>query len=231
MTYAPLPSIRCPVSCASFLVDWVYEDLAPGVDARQFGNIRASSTTHCLISFLDYLHTNLDKRKTSVICTFIDFKKAFDLVDHTIILSKAAASTDIRECLIPWLVNFSNRRQAVHIQGPVSSLEPLTCGLPQGTKMGHLCFLILINDALLDTIATTINNTHPDCTYHQHTLDNLLTWTTTNNVTINHQKSVNMKFDFSTTPNPASALSLGDSFLDLVHSTKLFGVTIDDELA
>ncbi|XP_050704319.1 uncharacterized protein LOC126989755 [Eriocheir sinensis] len=122
----PLPSLLCE----SFVADWVYEDQAPGVDVRQFGNMRASSTTHCLTSFLDFIQKNLDQRKTSAVCT-IDFRKAFDLVDHTIILSEAA-STSIRECLISWLADFfSSRRQAVRVQGKVSSFLPLTCGVQQ----------------------------------------------------------------------------------------------------
>lgn len=108
--------------------------------------------------------------------------------------------------------------------------------------MGPLCFLLLINDALLDTenrwkyvddstIATAINTNHPNYTHFQHILDNLLTWTTTNNVTINYQKSVTMLFDFSTTPTPTPTLTLGDTTLNLVRSTKLLGVTLDDKLS
>jgi len=235
----PLPSLLCE----SFVADWAYQDLAPSVDTRQFGNMRSSSTTHCLVSFLDFVHAHLDKRKSSVTSIFIDFKKAFDLVDHTTVISKAAASTGIRECLIPWLADFlSNRQQAVRVQGQVSSLLPLTCGVPQGTRMGPLCFLVMINDALLDTehrwkyvddstIAAAIDSSCPDHSAIQHTLDNLLSWTTANHVTINRQKSVVMQFDFSTNPAPSPILTLDNHPLDVVRSTKLLGVTIDDKLS
>ena len=108
--------------------------------------------------------------------------------------------------------------------------------------MGPLCFLILINDALTDTsfrwkyvddstIGTTINNTKPCFTTMQNILDNLLTWTTNNLVSINHRKTVAMHFDLATTtPAPTPVLTLGDHTLEVVHSTKVLGVTLDDKL-
>ena len=227
--------------CESFVSDWAYSDLAPTVDIQQFGNMRSSSTTHCLISFLDFIYTNLEKRKTSVATTFIDFAKAFDLVDHTIIISKAASSS-IRTSLIPWLADFlSDRRQAVRLQGSVSTFLPITCGVPQGTRMGPLCFLLLINDALMDTplrwkyvddssVGAVIDNTAPDYNNLQHTLNHLLAWTTNNHVTINDRKSVVMHFNLTTTPLPTPTLTLGTHPLEVVRSTKLLGVVIDDKL-
>lgn len=47
--------------------------------------MNSSSTTHCHVSFLDFLHHNLDKRGNSMAMLFIDFGKAFDLVDLTVI--------------------------------------------------------------------------------------------------------------------------------------------------
>ena len=59
------------------------------MDPQQFDNMKSSSTTYCLISLLDFLYQHLEKRKTSVALSFIDFRKAFDLVDHTTIITKA----------------------------------------------------------------------------------------------------------------------------------------------
>ncbi|XP_047483008.1 uncharacterized protein LOC125035007 [Penaeus chinensis] len=143
----PLPSLLCE----SFIADWAYQDLAASVDTRQFSNMCSSSTTHCLVSFLDFVLAHLHKRKSSSNSTFIDFKKSFYLVDHTTLISKAAASMGIRKCLIPWLADFlSNKQQDMRMQGQVFSLLPLTCGIAQGTRMGPLCFLAMSNDALLD---------------------------------------------------------------------------------
>ena len=93
--------------------DWAYADLASSIDMQQYGNVKATSTTHYLISLLDYIYTNLEKRKTSVVTTFIDLSKTFDLVDHTAVIRKAT-TIGLSEGLISWLSDFlTDRRQAV----------------------------------------------------------------------------------------------------------------------
>ena len=203
--------------------------------------MKSSSTTHCLINFLDFVHSHLDKRNTSLAVTFVDFKKAFDLVEHTVVLSKVV-QFGLPSHLTAWLADFlSGRQQVVRYQGTTSSSLPLSCGVPQGTKMGPLCFLILINDALTDTphrwkyvddstLATPINTKQPDYSPLQTTLDNLLTWTEENKVTINHNKTVVMHFCTSAQPLAQPQLSVGVHPLQVVKHFKLLGITLDDQL-
>ena len=193
--------------------DWVYEDIAHLIDPRQYGNVRGASTTHGLVDFLDFAYKELDKLKTGVTATFIDFKKAFDLVDHTTVIKKCIA-LGVRRCLIPWISDFlSNRRQAVRYQGSLSDFLPITCGVLQGTKLGPLLFLILINDALFDTphrmkyvddctITNSFNVEFPDHTPTQNSLDALQQWTTNNHTQVNPTKTVTMTFAFSKLPPP-----------------------------
>ena len=229
--------------CESFVTDWMYADIAPKIDPQQFGNVKSSSTTHCLIDFLDFTYKELEKRLTAVTATFIDFRKAFDLVDHTTLIKKAI-SLGVRESLIPWLCDFlSQRRQSVKLRGAISDSLPITCGVPQGTKSGPLGFLVLINDALTDTpqrykyvddctIARSFNIISPDHTPTQQTLDSLQHWTTINHVSINPLKSVSMLFSFAKIYRPPPPpLSLGTHTLETVTTFKLLGVTIDDKLS
>ena len=203
--------------------------------------MKASSTTHCLVHFLDFIYRNLEKRKTSVGLAFVDFTKAFDLVNHNIIVRKAH-ELGMQAGLISWLADFlTNRRQAVRFGGVTSTFRSLTCGVPQGTKMGPLCFLILINDALKDTdtrwkyvddstIGISVNNAAPDFSALQETLNRLQEWATSNDVTINQNKTVVMHINLGTDNIPAPAITLGTHTLQVVEAAKLLGVTIDSGL-
>ena len=172
---------------------------------------------------------------------FIDFKKAFDLVDHTTIITKAV-HLGLPPSLVAWLSDFlSDRRQAVRYQGCVSVFQLLTCGVPQGTKMGPLCYLILINDALLDTphrykyvddctVGIPVTNTTLDYTPPQEILDTLHTWTVQNKVTINHNKTVVMHFHTSGDDLDPPQLTVNGHPLQVVNTTKLLGITLDSKL-
>ncbi|XP_076030936.1 uncharacterized protein LOC143019126 [Oratosquilla oratoria] len=107
--------------------------------------------------------------------------------------------------------------------------------------MGPLCFLMLINDALADishhwkyvddsTVGSTVDNTAPDYSPLQATLDKLQAWTTDNHVTINNTKTVIMHFCISKKDVPAPNVTINTQPFQVVKSTKLLGITIDDQL-
>ena len=233
----PIPSLICE----DFVFDWAYEKICPTLDPQQFGNIKATSTSHYLVSLLDFIHSHLDKRNTSLALAFIDFRKAFDLVDHTVVINKAI-SMGLPPYLVAWLSDFlTGRRQAVRYHGSISTFQHLTCGVPQGTKMGPLCFLILINDALVHTphrwkyvddctVGIQVNNKSADYSPLQTTLDHLQEWTEANNMTINHSKTVVMHVCTSAASVPPPQVSVDSHNLQVVPTAKLLGVTIDDQL-
>ena len=77
---------------------------------------------------------------------FIDLQKAFDTVNHRILLSKLE-HYGICGCALEWFRSYlSHRKQYVSVNGSNSSLLSITCGVPQGSVLGLLLFLIYIID-------------------------------------------------------------------------------------
>ena len=236
----PIPSLICE----GFVFDRAYADIAESIDPQQFGNMKNSSTTHCLISLLDFIHRTLDaQRSVSVALAFVDFSKAFDLVNHNVVIKKAI-DLGLRPNLVSWLADFlSGRHQAVRFRGATSTCLPLTCGVPQGTKLGPLCFLMLINDALGDTdarwkyvddstIGMRVANNGDNTNYDelQNNVNNLQEWTSNNSVTINNSKTVVMHINFGAGAVNPPLITLGSNTLEVVESTKILGITIDNKL-
>lgn len=71
--------------------------------------MKSSSTTHCLVNFLDFIHNHLDKRDTSLALVFVDIGKVFDFVDHTVVITKAI-NLGLHPKLLAWLANFLSGR-------------------------------------------------------------------------------------------------------------------------
>ncbi|XP_030844181.1 uncharacterized protein LOC115925113 [Strongylocentrotus purpuratus] len=122
-------------------------DIKHQIDPKQFGNMKGSSVSHYLVSLLDDLQRGLDKPSHhATICT-IDFMKAFDLIDHTKALQKLI-QLDVNPAIITVIASFlTQRTQTTRYCGTSSSEQELSCGVPQGTKLGPVIFLIMINDA------------------------------------------------------------------------------------
>ena len=122
-----------------------YLELNSFLNNNQFGFRSKKSTTHAIINFLQYLYENLDSGKL-IFSIFLDFRKAFDSVNHDILLSKLQIY-GIRGQALDWFRSYlNNRQQYVHVNKCESSLETIKCGVPQGSILGPLLFLIFIND-------------------------------------------------------------------------------------
>ena len=206
-----------------------------------------------LNTFVDFAKRKLDSKK-HVIAIFLDFSKAFDTIDHRLLmikLEKYGFSTNALELMKNYL---SNRFSLVSFDGKFSTKELLKSGVPQGSILGPLLFIIFINDLChLDLIAmktifaddTTLlsagNNLHKIAEDLENDLKKVSEWLMHNRLLLNIKKSSAMifkwkyqqKFDQLNTNIDAInniEIKCDGENIPFVQKFTLLGVTLDEYL-
>ena len=171
---------------------------------------------------------------------FVDFKKAFDLIDHNIILDKLR-QLDLPQFLIKWYHSFlKDRKSRVKIANLKSSEHPVQAGVPQGTLLGPTLFLLHIK--CLQTCCPSTKFVDDTTIWEQCNIDGsdsklqtatqqLADWSNSNNMSLNHKKTKEMIIYMGRKPLSLNAVSLGDDKVDRISQYKLLGVILNDRLS
>ena len=115
------------------------------LSADQGGFRRGHSTVSTIADLTDDLFRNINEGRTTI-AAFVDLRKAFDTVNIHILIDKLQCA-GIRGNVLKWCKNYlSNRSQCTFVNGVKSDLQSITCGVPQGSVLGPLFFLIYVND-------------------------------------------------------------------------------------
>ena len=213
------------------------------LDQHQYGFRTKRSTTQAIINLTQYLYKNLDSNKI-IFSIFLDFRKAFDSVDHGILLSKLNVY-GVRGLAHDWFRSYlSNRKQFVHINNTNSDIKPISHGVPQGSILGPLLFLVFINDIAKSsnffkyilyaddsTLSTCINdnNIRKFAKTVNLELRKVHLWLSANNITINKDKTKYILFSYNKKIK-LPKIKIGNNIISETTVTKFLGIHIDKNL-
>ena len=169
--------------------------------------MKGTSTTYCLLDMIHTWLSYLDAPGHHLRLCFLDFSKAFDRIGHNVLIENLL-DLGARTSLIPWIISFlTNRRQRVKVPDSISDWLPIKAGVPQGTKLGPILFLVMVNNLNISSPETCIwkyvNNVSLSegleknrVSNIQSSLDTIASWSSSNWMKLNAKKCKEMQISF-----------------------------------
>ena len=213
----------------------------------QYGFRSNHSCEHAVAQLVGTVLKNLENKRTTI-SVMLDLSKAFDTIEHSIMIQKLELY-GVRGICVEWFKSYLQHRQ-MRVRCRVTSTQDealsnyqtVDYGTPQGSCLGPLIFLIFVNDMYLhlnevDSVQfaddTTVIFSHRNVNYLKYCVERELAvlddWFKANKLTLNIDKSVYMVFDRSGHKD-LNDLAIGTKSIKQVRSTKFLGTWLDDQL-
>ena len=234
-----------------FIFNQFYEylDANKSLYEHQSGFRLLHSVATALMASTNDWYLNIDKGKYTGLI-FLDLKKAFNTVDHEILLKKLKmyGVTGLEH---DWFTSYlDNRKQFCRVDGTSSDVRGINCGAPQGSCLGPLLFLIYINDLTFslqkshvsmyaDDTAISLSSKNIDDLQNDLNLDllKLQDWLHANKLSLNVVKTQSLIIGsgpnirkIESQPDAPPSFSIGDQDIELITNTRYLGVQIDSKL-
>ena len=211
---------------------------------EQHGFRKGHSTIHSIAQLTSYVNSMMNVGLPTI-AAFIDFRKAFDCVQHCVLLEKLS-NLGIDGSVVNWVTSYlSNRKQRVYANNSYSSLMDITQGVPQGSVLGPLFYIIYANDLSVslancnlalyanDTVLYTASKNFGDSIEKlQADITALSKWCATNGIMANTDKTKVMVFGSNSQVKnlPEANIVFNQIPLQVVPSYKYLGLDLDSRL-
>ena len=207
------------------------------LSTNQYGFRSKLSTVKAVLDLTEEVRNLRDQKKKDVMLVLLDLKKAFNTVNHVILIDKLDRYGVRGKSLEILRSYLSNRKQYVVLNQFKSELKDVLCGVPQGSVLGPLLFLIYINDlprivrncrlTLFADDTSVIKNKNASLDDFQEDLNRIDNWMKFNKLTVEGSKSKLLIFSKS----KADAIYFADTCLQPVASCKYLGIELDNKLS
>ena len=217
------------------------------LNKNQFGFTQNKSTSHAVFKLITDLYENIDSKNISQLL-YIDYRKAFDTIDHGILIKKLQTYYNISNASVRWFENYlSNRKQKIVKPQQCSILNPVTVGVPQGSILGPTLFIMFVNDLFIvingdeckmimyadDTVVYTASKTLDEgYTHLERNLGLIIDWCNNNKLKLNVGKTKHIVIGPTLNENLVVGKNLiyKNKQIKIVSEYTYLGIELDNKL-